>query len=129
MKGKAKYLFAACALLLLMLALCLGGCGGQSETAQSEAEQSGSEQSESAQSDSVVADGLAKIKVEGETDLPGNFFLSFVYSRNLIMLDGKGNIVWSKHEDQPKDGVNTGWWDFKKHDVDGTTYYSCHDQN
>ena len=119
MKGKAKYLFAACALLLLMLALCLAGCGGQSETAQSE-----SEQSESAQSESVVADGLAKIKVEGETDLPGNFFLSFVYSRNLIMLDGKGNIVWSKHEDQPKDGVNTGWWDFKKHDVDGTTVKS-----
>ena len=114
MKGKAKYLFAACALLLLMLALCLAGCGGQSETAKSE---------------SVVADGLAKIKVEGETDLQGNFFLSFVYSRNLIMLDGKGNIVWSKHEDQPKDGVNTGWWDFKKHDVDGTTYYSYHDQN
>ena len=98
MKGKAKYLFAACALLLLMLALCLGGCGSQSETAQSESEQTGSEQSESA-----VADGLAKIKVEGETDLPGNFFLSFVYSRNLIMLDGKGNIVWSKHEDQPKE--------------------------
>ena len=75
-----------------------------------------------------VADGLCKIEVEGETDLPGNFFLSFVYSRNLIMLDGKGNIVWSKHEDPVSDGVNTGFWDFKKHVVDGKIYYSYHDQ-
>ena len=42
----------------------------------------------------AVAEGLPKINIEGETDLKGNFFLSFVYSRNLIMLDGKGNIVY-----------------------------------
>lgn len=76
-----------------------------------------------------AVDGLAKIKIKGETDLPGHFFLSFVYSRNIIMLDGKGKIVWSKHEDQPKKGVNTGWWDFKKHEINGKTYYSYHDQN
>ena len=76
----------------------------------------------------VVADGLAKISVEGTTELPGNFYLSFVFSRNLIMLDGKGNIVWSKHEEQPSEGANTGWWDFKKHVVNGRTYYSYHDQ-
>ena len=76
----------------------------------------------------VVAEGLPEFTVHGETDLPGNFFLSFVYSRNIIMLDGKGNIVWSKHEDQPSEGVVTGWWDFKKHVVDGKTYYSYHDQ-
>ena len=56
----------------------------------------------------VVAEGLAKIAVEGTTDLQGNFYLSFVFSRNLIMLDGKGNIVWSKHEEQPNEGANTG---------------------
>ena len=76
----------------------------------------------------VVAEGLAKIAVEGKTDLPGNFFLSFVFSRNLIVLDGKGNIVWSKHEEQPFEGATTGWWDFKKHVVNGKTYYSYHDQ-
>ena len=47
----------------------------------------------------VVAEGLAKISVEGATDLPGNFFLSFAFSRNLIMLDGKGHILWYKHEE------------------------------
>ncbi len=76
----------------------------------------------------VVAEGLAKIAVSGTTDLPGNFYLSFAFSRNLIMLDGKGNIVWSKHEEQPNEGANTGWWDFKKHVVNGKTYYSYHDQ-
>lgn len=76
----------------------------------------------------VIAQGLPGFTVSGETDLPGNFYLSFVYSRSIIMLDGKGNIVWSKHEDQPWDGVMTGWWDFKKHDLDGETYYSYHDQ-
>jgi len=105
-----------CGILMLLavtVLMCLAGCGG----------------SASEKKDAVVADGLAKIKVEGETDLPGNFFLSFVFSRNLIMLDGKGNIVWSKHEDQPAKDANTGFWDFKKHDVDGKVYYSYHDQN
>ena len=112
MKKKAVLIIAV---LSFALALCLGGCGSQQEAAGPE--------------EAVIADGLAKISVKGETDLPGNFFLSFVYSRNLIMLDGKGNIVWSKHEEQPAKDANTGFWDFKKHDVDGTTYYSYHDQN
>ena len=30
------------------------------------------------------------VTVQGETNLPGNFYLSFVYSRNLVLLDGKG---------------------------------------
>lgn len=76
----------------------------------------------------VVAEGLPEFTVNGETDLPGNFYLSFVFTRNLIMLDGKGNIVWSKHEDQPAEGLHTGFWDFKKHEIDGKTYYSYHDQ-
>ena len=76
----------------------------------------------------VIAEGLPEFKVTGKTDLPGNFFLSFVYTRNLIMLDGKGNIVWSKHEDNPE-GVYSGFWDFKKHVIGDKTYYSYHDQN
>ena len=76
----------------------------------------------------VIAEGLPEFSVEGDSGLPGNFFLSFVYTRNLIMLDGKGNIVWSKHEEQPEEGLHTGLWDFKKHVIDGKTYYSYHDQ-
>ncbi len=77
---------------------------------------------------SAAVQGLPGFSVKGETDLPGNFFLSFVYSRNLIMLDGKGRVVWSKHEEQPAEGFNTGLWDFKKHKIGGKTYYSYHDQ-
>ena len=71
---------------------------------------------------------IPKFTVSGETDLPGNFFISFVYSKNIVMLDGKGEVVWYKHEDAPADGSHTGFWDFKKHDVGGTIYYSYHDQ-
>ena len=110
---KMKKRLMCTAVLLFVLVMCLSGCAANGANPQQPA----------------VADGLAKINVEGETDLPGHFFLSFVFSRNLIMLDGKGNIVWSKHEDQPREGVNTGFWDFKKHKVNGKTYYSYYDQN
>ena len=80
-------------------------------------------------SDSDQNRKLPRYDVEGETDLEGNFFISFVYTKNIIMLDGKGNVVWSKHEDAPGDGVQTGYWDFKKHVIDGKVYYSYHDQD
>ena len=73
--------------------------------------------------------GLPGYTVSGETELEGNFFISFVYSKNLIMLDGKGNLVWYKHADPDPEGTYSGCWDFKKHIVDGKTYYSYHDQN
>jgi len=75
----------------------------------------------------VIVDGLPGYSITGETGLDGNFFISFVYSKNLIMLDGKGNVIWSKHEDLDE-GVYAGCWDFKKHVVNGKTYYSYHDQ-
>ena len=78
--------------------------------------------------DDTSAEDLPRFTVEGETDLPGNIFISFVYTKNIIMLDGKGNVVWSKHEDL-KDGVEAGYWDFKKHTIDGKVYYSYHDQD
>lgn len=141
-----KNLFLLSAVMILIVCLMTGCAGkpandGSAEESASDsnaeeyASDSNAEESASggagkaAAGDAVVADGLAEFSVEGETDLPGNFFLSFVYSRNLIMLDGKGNIVWSKHEEQPSDDATAGFWDFKKHDVDGKTYYSYHDQN
>lgn len=87
------------------LTALLFGCGSGGGTPESGT----SSKAEAASPKPVIADGLVSINVEGETDLPGNFFLSFVYSRNIIMLDGKGNIVWSKHEEQPFEGANTGW--------------------
>lgn len=118
---------------MLVLIFILGACGnnavkksGSGETTAGSGNAPAS--SSAVQAAPVIAEGLPSYTVTGETDLPGNFFLSFVYSRNLIMLDGKGNVVWSKHEEQPWEGVNAGWWDFKKHVIDGKTYYSYHDQ-
>ena len=76
-----------------------------------------------------IPKGLPEYTIDGETDLDGNFFISFVYTRNIMMLDGKGNIVWAKHEEQKDPNVQTGFWDFKKHVVDGKVYYSYHDQD
>jgi hypothetical protein len=115
---------------VIVIALILGLCACSAKTnpmQQSDGSKADDGVSQSSEKTAVVAEGLPTFKVNGETDLPGNFFLSFVYTRNLIMLDGKGNIVWSKHEDNPE-GVMTGFWDFKKHVIDGKTYYSYHDQ-
>ena len=78
--------------------------------------------------ETAPAGNLPKFMVRGETDLPGNFYLSFVYTRNIIMLDGKGNVIWAKREEQPAEDMHTGFWDFKKHVIDGQVYYSYHDQ-
>lgn len=75
-----------------------------------------------------MIDEKAQIIVEGQTDLPGHFFLSFPFSRNLIMLDGKGDVVWEKYEPFASPDQPGAFWDFKKHVVDGETYYSYHDQ-
>jgi hypothetical protein len=84
--------------------------------------------SETESAEPVIAEGLPGFTVEGETDLSGNFYLSFPYTRDLIMLDGKGNIIWSKHEDISAASGLGSFWDFKKHEVDGEIYYSYHDE-
>lgn len=120
-----KKSFAALTIAFGILLAFACGCGAGGAPTPTE---SGSSAVPLGNAQPVVADGLVDIRVSGQTDLPGNFYLSFVYSRNIIMLDGKGRIVWSKHEEQPYEGASTGWWDFKKHVVDGKTYYSYHDQ-
>ena len=116
-------------IVLVSLAAFMCACGTTgSQSADSAAGSSGASSAQQAGAQSAIADGLPAIHVEGGTDLPGNFYLSWVYSRDIAMLDGAGNIVWSKHEDQPAEGMATGWWDFKKHVIDGKTYYSYHDQ-
>ena len=75
-----------------------------------------------------MIDEKVEIIVNGETDLLGHFFLSFPFSRNLIVLDGSGNVVWEKYEPFSTPDQPGAFWDFKKHVVDGETYYSYHDQ-
>ena len=71
--------------------------------------------------------GLPAYTVSGSADFDGNIYVSFVYSKNIMMLDSQGNVVWYKHEDTGD--TPAGFWDFKKHVVGGVTYYSYHDQD
>lgn len=114
MKKRMYVLFAA---VLLMAAASACGKAGSDSLSEN-----------AGRAEAVVADGLIGFTVSGKTDLPGNFYLSFVGNRDLIMLDGTGAVVWSKHEEQSDGDAASGWWDFKKHDIDGTVYYSYHDQ-
>ena len=75
-----------------------------------------------------MIDEKAEITVVGETDLLGRFFLSFPMSRNLMVLDGKGNVIWEKYEPFLSPEQPGAFWDFKQHTVDGEVYYSYHDQ-
>ena len=75
-----------------------------------------------------MIDERAEITVVGETDLPGYFFLSFPMSRNLMVLDGKGNVIWEKYEPFLSPEQPGAFWDFKQHTVGGEVYYSYHDQ-
>ena len=87
-----------CVLLALMLSVCAGA-------------------------ETPVVPGMIDEKVEiivnGETDLLGHFFLSFPFSRNLIVLDGRGDVVWEKYEPFANPDQPGAFWDFKKHVVDG----------
>jgi len=74
-----------------------------------------------------MIDEKAEIIVTGETDLSGHFFLSFPFSRNLMVLDGKGSIIWEKYEPFANPDQPGAFWDFKQHVVDGEVYYSYHD--
>ncbi len=111
MKQKRIKMLPALLTLILALTALLSACGQQSVLPEP-----------------TAVDGLPSFVVHGKTDLPGNFYLSFAFSRNLIMLDGEGNVVWSKHEDPLPDAPYAGLWDFKKHEIDGQIYYSYHDQ-
>ena len=71
--------------------------------------------------------GLPEYTISGSADFDGNIYVSFVYSKNIMMLDKDGNVVWYKHEDTGD--FPAGFWDFKKHVIGDTVYYSYHDQD
>jgi autotransporter passenger strand-loop-strand repeat protein len=67
---------------------------------------------------------LPPITVEGASQTPGDFFLSFFNTRSIIKTDKNGNIVYYRNEDAPD--TRYGLWDFKAHQIDGKTYFSYH---
>lgn len=66
-----------------------------------------------------------RVRVSGDSGLPGRFYLSCVASRSLLVLDGAGAPIWSYYE--PRSGGAGGFWDFKKHVCADGVFYSYHD--
>ena len=67
---------------------------------------------------------LPPITAEGESQTPGDFFLSFINRRVIVKTDNEGKILYYRNEDAPD--KQFGLWDFKAHQIDGKTYYSYH---
>ena len=60
----------------------------------------------------------------------GDFYLSFVNIRLIEKIDNEGKILFYRYDPIPKDEIDStkcpGWWDFKKHVINDTIYYSYH---
>ena len=69
-----------------------------------------------------------EIIASGHATSPGDFYLSYVYLRLIQKYDNNGKIVFFSCEPRKVTDGNdsSGWWDFRKHTVNGKTYYSYH---
>ena len=74
--------------------------------------------------------GIPETVSQGAATAPGDFYLSFPFLRLIEKINNSGNIVYYRYEPLPKEYYDatksTGWWDFKKHVIDGKVYYSYH---
>lgn len=65
---------------------------------------------------------------EGLAELPGDFYLSFIYQPLIMKVDNAGRLLYYRFEPTNYNGTfkELGCWDFKKHVFDGKIYYSYH---
>ena len=72
--------------------------------------------------------GIPEIEPRGHGVIPGHFYLSFIYQRLIMKYDNDGRILYYRYDPTPLAGTfsECGYWDFKKHDFNGQTYYSYH---
>ncbi len=68
------------------------------------------------------------IKSGTSAQIPGDFYLSFIYQPLIMKVDNGGNLLYYRFEPTDYNGTfkELGCWDFKKHVFDGKTYYSYH---
>lgn len=74
---------------------------------------------------------IPKFTVSGTPVGAGDYYLSYVYLPLVMKLDNSGNLVYYsiEHKDLSQITENSGRWDFKKHVVNGKTYYSYHEND
>ena len=66
----------------------------------------------------------------GKATSKGDFYLSFVNLRLIEKMDNEGKILFYRYDPIPIDCIDStkcpGWWDFKKHSIGDSVYYSYH---
>ena len=69
-----------------------------------------------------------KYIASGTAQIPGDFYLSFIYQPLIMKVDNAGSLLYYRFEPTDYNGTfkELGCWDFKKHVFDGKTYYSYH---
>lgn len=73
----------------------------------------------------TLHDKIPAMVASGRSETPGDFYISHVIHRLVMKCDNEGNVVYYRKGNQGPKDLN-GWWDFKKHEYDGKTYYSYH---
>ena len=69
-----------------------------------------------------------KYIASGTAQIPGDFYLSFIYQPLIVKVDNGGHLLYYRFEPTDYNGTfqELGCWDFKKHVFDGKIYYSYH---
>ena len=69
-----------------------------------------------------------KYIASGTAQIPGDFYLSFIYQPLIMKVDNGGHLLYYRFEPTDYNGTfqELGCWDFKKHVFDGKIYYSYH---
>ena len=72
--------------------------------------------------------GAPTYTTKGKGQIPGDFYLSFIYQPLIMKVDNDGKLLYYRFEPTKYNGTfqELGCWDFKKHVFDGKTYYSYH---
>ena len=72
--------------------------------------------------------GAPTYTTKGTGQIPGDFYLSFIYQPLIMKVDNDGNLLYYRFDPTDDNGTfqELGCWDFKKHVFDGKTYYSYH---
>lgn len=72
--------------------------------------------------------GIPLISASGKAEIPGIFYLSFIWRPLIMKYNNDGECIYYRYE--PTDDADTpdelGFWDFQKHVFSGKTYYSYH---
>lgn len=72
--------------------------------------------------------GIEPVVASGHAEVPGDFYLSFIFRRLIMKYDNDGKLLYYRFRPSKQDGTmeENGYWDFKKHTLNGKTYYSFH---